>query len=411
MKNKGRNIADFLGILICGALAAVYLISETTDMPQKADRTGYAEAEKTYSEYKLSEKLLSENTDVKQEVPDSLLSKNEGLYAYDSLTEEEQTLYAEIQLVLENLEEDVTLSGVDEDAVGKVFQCVLNDHPELFYVEGYQITKYTVAEEIRRITFSGTYSFTREEIDSRNEQIAQYVTTCLAGLPAGADEYETVKYIYEYLVSHTEYRLEAPENQTICSVFLYGESVCQGYAKAMQYLCGQAGIESTLVVGTVDGGEGHAWNLVQIDGDYYYVDATWGDAFYVFEPSGTEVAEGKLPSINYDYLCVTTEQINATHTIDNVVPLPRCVAMEANYYVREGAYFTEADMEKTGKLFEQAYAQSKETVTIKCADTAVYSEMRRLLITEQKVFSFLQSGENTIAYTEHEPQLTMSFWL
>ena len=56
-----------------------------------------------------------------------------------------------------------------------------------------------------------------------------------------------------------------------------------------------------MVAGTVDTGEGHAWNLVKSSGNYYYVDATWGDAFYLVEEAGGSA--DNLPQINYDYLC------------------------------------------------------------------------------------------------------------
>lgn len=334
-------------------------------------------------------------------------------YAYRCLTEEERTLYVELLMILERMEDDIMLSVLEEDTIDKVFQCVLYDHPELFYVEGYQITKYTVEEETRRITFRGTYTFTREEAESRKRQIEQYVSAFLDNLPPDLGEYEKVKYIYEYLILHTEYDLQAQENQTICSVFLYGASVCQGYAKAMQYLCQRAGVESVIVLGSVDNGEGHAWNLVKIDGAYYYVDATWGDAFYVFESqrSAQETEEARLPSINYDYLCVTTEQLYRTHQIDMAVAMPRCVEKEANYYVKEGAYFESADMDRAKKLFARAYEDGQEMTTLKCADEAVYAEMRRLLIEEQQVFQYIEMGENAIAYTENEAQLTLSFWL
>ena len=109
----------------------------------------------------------------------------------------------------------------------------------------------------------------------------------LRGIEEAASEYDKVKAVYEAVIFSTNYDLSAADNQNIASVFLGGASVCQGYAKATQYLLNHLGVMCTLVQGTVDTGEAHAWNLVQVDGDYYYVDTTWGDASYRME-NGSE---------------------------------------------------------------------------------------------------------------------------
>lgn len=383
-------------LLACMLLAAGGMAYAAGKVPQRRSET--------YTQTDLGAEL-AETAQAGQTV----VRKPESGYAYSMLPAEEQTIYLEIRDALLSFQENVKLSGCDKEMISHAFRCVLCDHPEMFYVDGYTYTEYTLGDMIKKITFTGSYRFSREQIAQKQAQIDAYAAACLAGMPDGSDEYEKVKYIYEYLIHHTEYDAAAQDNQNICSVFIEGRSVCQGYAKATQYLLNRAGVFATLVFGSVVGGEGHAWNLVRIDGAYYYVDTTWGDASY--QAVGEDNAGDGIPTINYDYLCVSADQISLTHRIDNLVPLPACTSMDANYYVREGFYFTEWDEAKIGQVFREGYEKGNAYVTLKCAGYDVYSRIHEALIENQQIFRYLDCPDGLVSFSENEGQYSLSFWL
>lgn len=334
-------------------------------------------------------------------------------FAKEKLGEAEQYWYLDILEELGSLGEGVDLNplglsrGLTREDIDRIFQSVMLDHPELFYVTGYSYTVYETDGRVERLHFVGTYQGNPETIRHRKNEIEQAVSKLLEGVEPGADDYTLTKYVYDTIICGTDYSRSAPDNQNIYSVFVGHRSVCQGYAKATQYLLNRLGIPCTLVTGTVLAGQAHAWNLVQIDGAYYYLDTTWGDASYRGEEG--EALSGQTPQINYDYLNITTEELEKTHQID--AGWPNCEAVEANYYYREDAVLTNADVEALKAFFESHTGQGKDTVAFRCANEECYQDIRKLLIENRFIFECFCSGGASVAYVLNDNRLSMTFWM
>lgn len=349
----------------------------------------------------------------------SLKDLQQGLYYYEALQEEEKELYVRIYDALVTRSNRI-LPVSDEDTVSKVYQAVSNDHPEIFYASGYMLNMKMRGEQIVSEEFQPKFIMTPDEQETYTGQIEAAAAQVIGQVPAGLDEYGKVKYIYDYLIRNTEYELNCENNQNICSVFVNHKSVCLGYAKAAQYLLRELGFDVTLTLGKAKG-ESHCWNLICVDGEYYYMDVTWGDADFngdalpagqdtasgmeetdmeetgMEEPGmaqGEEAAKELMKPVNYDYFLVTTKQISMTHEIDSLVPMPACIATRNNYFVREGVYFTSYDTQKLKDAFERAYAKGDAYVSVMCDNSAVYEEMKRHLFEEQEIFQFLHEGQS-----------------
>ncbi|MBP5609290.1 MAG: hypothetical protein J6X66_13620 [Lachnospiraceae bacterium] len=335
------------------------------------------------------------------------MSAQEGRYMYDMMDASLHTLYAEILLIISNHEEDILVTASSEEELQIAFMCVFQDHPELFWIEGYSYSRYSRNGKASTYTFSGKYSYTEAECSQLQKKVDSWVRHCVNGMPVGAGDYEKVKYVYKYIIVNTDYVLGAPDNQNILSVMINGRSVCQGYAKALQYVLNDVGIPCTMVVGKVNGGEGHAWNLVYIDNAYYYVDSTWGDSGYL---AASGAYTDHIGEVNYNYLNVTSEELSRSHTADNVMPMPRCVATEDNYYVREGKFFDSTDTDKLERLFDEARLLGENYVSFKCADMATYEEFKRMLLDERRIFNVLPDGVNSADYTVSDDLKVLSFW-
>lgn len=337
------------------------------------------------------------------------LVDNEGLkfYAYEQLNDEDRILYTEIYSILSTFAKDTKVSSKDPDRIEKAFSYVMLDHPEIFYITGYSFTKYMRGSQIEKITLSGSYTMSKSEAMKKQTELEEYTKKCIEGYSGRVDDYEKVKYVYDYIIKNNEYDMSAPNNQNILSVIESHRTVCQGYAKSMQYILNKMGVFCILCEGIVKATESHVWNIVRIDGEYYHVDATWGDSSYMI---AEDAEEFEVPDINYDYLCLTDDAIKETHVIKDNISLPKCNSMRDNYYVREGLYLTELNTDVINGAFERARENGERLVTLKCADANVYTALYNHLIENHAIFDYLD-GTTTINFVEFKDECRISFYI
>ena len=327
-----------------------------------------------------------------------------GLFYYDNLEPELKQLYLEIYIAVKNYADTFYICSISPEDIDYAFNCVMGDHPEIFYTNGYLYTKYTTVDRIVKIEFTPAYTISYDDVLKYQKEIELYKKSFLSGINQNTDDYTKIKYTYEYIIKNTEYDVDSVQNQNILSVFINGRSVCQGYAKAFQYLSGELGIQSTLVVGYVGDNEGHAWNMVKCNGQYYYIDCTWGDSSYL-ENSMSLNSGG----INYDYLNISTSELQLTHVIDNFMPLPPCNSLADNYYVKEGLYFEGIDLVQLEMAFNKAKSQNRDSVELKCSNEDVYEKLGEYLIDENHIFDYMSNNKETITYMQNKDLNIYSF--
>lgn len=214
-----------------------------------------------------------------------------------------------------------TNQKVTHDEAWLVTAAFYSDYPELFWARpSFWYNKSTMlCSEIQLNYNSHIYN-----LDTELPLFLETTETILAGMPNGSD-YEKELYLHDVLVNRVTYTDSKLEEQNGYTTLVEGKGVCAGYAFALQYLLMRAGIQSYYVVGYA--GESHAWNLVKIDGKWYYVDATWDDPVY----NGSDDPYSPYHS----YFNITTAMLQEDHTPSDIpynVPLENCTATDAFYY-------------------------------------------------------------------------------
>ena len=146
-------------------------------------------------------------------------------------------------------------------------------------------------------------------------------------------EFEKELAIIEWIVENCQY--EKGENwsrATAYSCLVLGKAQCSGYADAFLQMAKACGLDARYVYNTR-----HAWNLVNIDGDWYHVDVTWED------PLGSNsYGIGNLRNM---YINLTDSEI-ASEVTSHKTWSPNTIKADGTRY----GHYTVADYLETGEV-------------------------------------------------------------
>lgn len=225
---------------------------------------------------------------------------------YAMLNEKGKHLYRQIYAnTNETYSAFAPVESVTARELKNIFSAVVNDHPELFWMETAYAGKYVRSGQCVEIDLQ--FNRTVQDLESAKAYFNENANQILAEAQNFSSNYEKEKYVHDALIGRISYNLRAEMNQSAYSALVNGQTVCAGYARAFQYLLQQLGIPCYYCTGYAGGS--HAWNIVALEDGYYNVDTTWDDT-----DSGT-----------YDYFNKTDADYADNHIRQELsVYLPPC---------------------------------------------------------------------------------------
>ena len=261
-------------------------------------------------------------------------------YFYNQLEEKSRIIYRAFESNKEQMKtgtyqielgdsfSDTLSQSNGQEQLGEYYQSAIEaytyDNPEVFY-----LSPKKMYLNIETTTRGGTTTYnvfinsgneanylaeefnSKEEIDQAIAQIEQVKNQIVQNRTGNT--YEDIKMVHDYLVDNISYdsSLSKQNIYNIYGALVNRECVCEGYARAFKYLLDELDISCVMVIGTGTNSQGetenHAWNYVQLNGNWYAVDSTWDDPVVI--GGGTASEESR-----YKYFLVGREIIDQDHS-------------------------------------------------------------------------------------------------
>jgi hypothetical protein len=205
---------------------------------------------------------------------------------------------------------------------------------EIYYLDIHEILydpeKGTITFGMRLTNmhqFAAIVDDLNEAINRTNDYIELFFSEVSGNISSGSSRYDIIKTLYYMLIDKVEYdhSLSAIGGTIAGAVDPDIRSImCNGYARTIYYYLSRFDVPCLIVMGD-SGGDGHAWNYVQLDdGKWYLLDATWDDA-------GEE--------ISYEHFLVGARATSASHTPWNLSSLENIVLENNNFPMPNAAVF------------------------------------------------------------------------
>lgn len=382
-KKKSRILVMAMTMLVAIALAGglysgsgregeVYADIKTFFTSADPDAVFYNEATRTTINYEVQEKTQEQHPKAQQVTKEEFDSINDAYvaeYFLDYLEDKEQRAYQQLYKGIYDFQKSIPIENnvLKQEDVGDFIVLFTSSNPYVNYIDG----SYTISLNKKGYVTAVNveYSMTRQEAEVQRRELDRKIDSILEGIKIHMSQYEKVKYIHDYIVTHCVYDDKSQQPYSAYGCLVQGRCVCEGYAKAMLALCDRAGIYAVPVVGQAGEtgkGQGHIWNKVMIDGKWYDFDITWDDP----------VGEMGSEYVRYDYFGLSDSQFDRNHTPDKnkYMNYPIAKSDDADYFVVNGLICDDgriADVSMTTAV-KAAVENGYDFARIRCTDKDAY---------------------------------------
>ncbi|MCR5104808.1 MAG: hypothetical protein K6B68_10205 [Eubacterium sp.] len=167
-------------------------------------------------------------------------------------------------------------NGISKQNAMNIFLVFLYENPQFYFIDAtcvYLNGKFYIGfyekfknSQVRARTTNAIF----DKVNRLSKKILAMPTEAQKARKAEEIVMEMNKYCASKSIPNAHY--DEDYDQSIYSSFMMGYSICAGYAKAVQVLLRKSGMKAMIVTSS-----DHGWNLVNIDGHWYNLDATWDD--------------------------------------------------------------------------------------------------------------------------------------
>ena len=269
-----------------------------------------------------------------------------GGYYYRQLNTLEKSVYDDLSAGFTALAPVVRVRRLESQRLGDVFAMLRLDNPLLFYVPAFSWRAYPEADHVEVLP---QYLFDKGKIREQQRSMTARITR-LTRPWLSLSPWDREKAVHDFILENVRYdKLKKAYSHEIIGPLGQGVGVCEGIAKTVKALCDAVSLPCIVALCHNAPEKGikyrHTWNLVQLGGKWYHLDATFDNSL-------------RLTAPRYDYFNLDDKRIYRDHQ-SPVYPLPSCADGEGGYYRREKLSLTKP--EDVENRAGQALRKKKDT--------------------------------------------------
>jgi len=265
-------------------------------------------------------------------------------YYYSQMNKQQQKIYQLMKNGLESFSDCFDVPRIDGTELSDIFYRLRLDCPEIFYASTFHYSYY---KDSTLVKLKPVYLFDKNKIRDHLMAMTTRVEK-LTRIAKDKSDWEKEQYIHDFICENVTYdKLQKQYSHEITGPLGNGVGVCEGIAKAVKILCDHLSLPCIVVISTNNPEKHikyrHAWNVIQINGVWTHLDATFDNSL------------GKK-EVRYDYFNLDDKSIFKDHE-PAIYKIPACSEGDHFYYKEKKLSFTK--LEDVAKRCLQAIKKRK----------------------------------------------------